>query len=322
MIIHNKFIMAPMKLIISSKNGDCDVDFNIDGDPLFIGGIHLTIICKHYHHVLTMVILKVTFLVSLNQMVQNQYWCIWRYGRSGTNYKLILMEMASQMIMKNSIDCLDPNDADTDDDGILDGNEDKRRDGIIDPDESNPCLADTDSDGIYDGTEVGLTEPQNIEATNLLIGHFVADSNPSTVTSPNNADTDNDGIPDGLEDVNHNGSVDTCEPDPSIQTVDVPVDLDDDGDVDGNDLAEHAKLIDLGTFENCTEVIPAYLGVVTLPADPDGDGILSDGDYSGVVGDYPCPDSVTMNCDDNCTHTSNAGQEDLNANGIGDACDL
>ncbi len=56
-------------------------------------------------------------------------------------------------------------------------------------------------------------------------------------------------------------------------------------------------------------------------ADDDNDGILDDGNASGVIGDDPCTAGNTTNCDDNCQFTANPGQEDSNGNGIGDACE-
>ena len=110
-----------------------------------------------------------------------------------------------------------PCDADSDDDGILDGNEDKNHDGIIDTTagETDPCNPDTDGDGIYDGTEIGLTAPQDPQATDQSQGYFVPDADPSTTTDPTNPDTDGDGVSDGQEDANHNGRVDAGETDPS-----------------------------------------------------------------------------------------------------------
>ena len=42
------------------------------------------------------------------------------------------------------------NDADTDDDGLLDGVEDSNGDGAVDALESNPLESDTDGDGLQD----------------------------------------------------------------------------------------------------------------------------------------------------------------------------
>lgn len=101
-----------------------------------------------------------------------------------------------------------PTDADSDEDGIIDGNEDKDANGAIEPSlgESDPNNPDSDGDGIYDGTEVGLTEPQNPDATELSAESFVPDADPTTTTDPTNSDTDDDGLSDGEEDVNKNGA--------------------------------------------------------------------------------------------------------------------
>jgi formylglycine-generating enzyme required for sulfatase activity len=58
-----------------------------------------------------------------------------------------------------------------------------------------------------------------------------------------------------------------------------------------------------------------------LDADPDGDGMASDGDGSGVIGDAACVGGATEGCDDNCPGVANAGQYDRDEDGMGDACD-
>jgi len=78
--------------------------------------------------------------------------------------------------------------------------------------------------------------------------------------------------------------------------------------------------------------------------DNDADGILDDGDFSGVAGDHPCTGGQLANCDDNaplaenpdqadedgdgvgtvgdnCPDALNPGQQDEDGNGMGDACD-
>ncbi|MBW2661796.1 MAG: right-handed parallel beta-helix repeat-containing protein [Deltaproteobacteria bacterium] len=116
--------------------------------------------------------------------------------------------------------CTDPFDADTDDDGILDGAEDNNHNGVIDPGETDPCKIDTDGDGIQDGTESGITEPvPDPDGNGPLLGTdtnvFIPDADPSTTTDPTDPDTDDDGVSDGQEDANHNGRVDAGETDPS-----------------------------------------------------------------------------------------------------------
>jgi 2',3'-cyclic-nucleotide 2'-phosphodiesterase (5'-nucleotidase family) len=118
--------------------------------------------------------------------------------------------------------CTDPNDADTDDDGLLDGEEDANHNGVVDAGETNPCNADTDGDGIQDGTEVGRTsgvpDPDGegpLLGTNTAV--FIPDADPTTTTDPRNPDTDGDGVRDGVEDKNANGRVDPGEGNPNVK---------------------------------------------------------------------------------------------------------
>jgi len=115
-------------------------------------------------------------------------------------------------VVENSVLCLDANDDDSDDDGILDGNEDADHDGVVDAGETDPCEEDTDNDGLLDGTEIGLTAPQGSDTD---LGIFIADADPTTTTDPLNNDTDDDDWLDGEEDTNYNGSVDAGEKDPN-----------------------------------------------------------------------------------------------------------
>ncbi len=99
-------------------------------------------------------------------------------------------------------------DADSDDDGILDGQE-KDWNGDADNDGNiNAREYDSDNDGINDGTEVGIGEADLHNHTDINAGHFIVDDDPETVTDPTNPDTDGDGILDGDEDKNHDGEYD------------------------------------------------------------------------------------------------------------------
>ncbi len=107
-----------------------------------------------------------------------------------------------------------PNDADTDDDGIPDGVEDANGNGIVDPGETNPRRADSDGDGLKDGTELGYTLADAGPGTNPAF--FRPDLDPTTTTDPLNADMDGDWLTDAEEDVNRNGRVDAGESDPNL----------------------------------------------------------------------------------------------------------
>jgi hypothetical protein len=58
-----------------------------------------------------------------------------------------------------------------------------------------------------------------------------------------------------------------------------------------------------------------------IQLDHDGDGILDDGDASGVDGDLPCTGGATTGCDDNCPDDPNSDQADADGDLIGDVCD-
>jgi uncharacterized protein (TIGR03382 family) len=120
---------------------------------------------------------------------------------------------------------LDPNDADTDDDGVSDGD-----DGTTDTDgdgQLDAADADSDNDGLNDGTERGVTADSASPGTDQSSPNFQPDTDPSTTTDPRNPDTDGDSLKDGTEDANHDGNVGDTESDPN------DADTDDGGENDG-----------------------------------------------------------------------------------------
>ncbi|MCQ8186485.1 Ig-like domain-containing protein, partial [Parvularcula maris] len=153
-------------------------------------------------------------------------------------------------LAETSIWNTDPNDPDTDDDGLSDGyeveinsdplvfNEDTDGDGLSDAEElvfgTDPTKADTDEDGLSDKVEIdaGL--------------------------SPLNPDTDNDGIPDGEDDLDGDG---LSNADEVARGTDI-----NGADTDGDGL------------EDGEEVFAGADGYITDPfdTDTDGDG-MSDG---------------------------------------------
>ena len=117
--------------------------------------------------------------------------------------------------------CTDGADADTDDDGILDGDEDVNHNGQTDAGETNPCQLDTDEDDLQDGTETGIVNPVAdpdgdgpVQGTDITV--FQPDLDPGSTTEPLNSDTDGDALEDGAEDANHNGRLDSGETDPNV----------------------------------------------------------------------------------------------------------
>ncbi len=157
----------------------------------------------------------------------------------------------------------DPNDADTDDDGLLDGDEvsfdsDSDGDGLI-----NMLDVDSDNDGLFDGTEMG--KPCNNPATAIQLGFCRPDSDAGqTTTDPIDPDTDGDGKTDGSEDANLNGSVDAGE-----GNTNDPADPNTTKDFDGDGLSDSLE---------------AFLGSDTKDADSDDDGHL-DGDENNPSAD-------------------------------------
>ena len=94
-----------------------------------------------------------------------------------------------------------PNDADTDDDGVPDGQEDTDSDGLTNLREqelgTSPTESDTDGDGVSDGLEVS-------RGTNPLVADPRNDpplggGAPPIVATPDRRDTDGDGLTDSAE---------------------------------------------------------------------------------------------------------------------------
>jgi hypothetical protein len=122
----------------------------------------------------------------------------------------------------------DPNDADSDDDGVIDGAEiapgqDGDGDGLI-----NGLDSDSDNDGLFDGTEMGFDCSNT--ATNPNANQCIPDADMgATTTNPLNPDTDNGGVSDGSEDFNKNGQFEPGEGDPNNPADDASI-MDSDGD--------------------------------------------------------------------------------------------
>jgi Bacterial TSP3 repeat len=205
----------------------------------------------------------------------------------------------------------DPNDDDTDDDGLLDGNET----GTWCPSNSatDPLSADTDGDGINDGTECGLIAPQG---SNTNPGVFMADGDSATTTNPADDDTDNDGLLDGSEDTNSNGAADAGETDPNS------VDSDADGLQDGTEVG---LAVPQGVDTDFNVFVADLDSTTTTDPnndDTDGDGLLDgieDANHNGRLDvgetdplspDTP-PPPPDVSCIDASTGAISAAQEYL-----------
>ena len=77
---------------------------------------------------------------------------------------------------------------------------------------TNPNQFDTDGDGLSDGLELGLINGTPFHTNGNV---FVPDTDPLTTTNPLAADTDFGGVVDGIEDQNRDGAVNTWETDPN-----------------------------------------------------------------------------------------------------------
>jgi hypothetical protein len=205
-----------------------------------------------------------------------------------------------------------PNDADSDDDGVLDGQEispalDSDGDGLI-----NALDPDSDNDGLYDGTEMG--KDCSNPATDASKHHCIADADPATTTNPLNADTDGGGKKDGSEDANRNGKLDAGEGDPTLgHAADDAAIVDTDGD-GLSDLFEVA----IGSNPNDADTDDDGVldGLEPNPADDtDGDGLINvldvdsdnDGLYDGTEMGKDCSNPATNAALGHCTADADMG---------------
>jgi ketosteroid isomerase-like protein len=209
-----------------------------------------------------------------------------------------------------------PNDKDTDDDGLMDGDEDLNHNGVVEQNlgETDPRNIDTDGDLVQDGTEKGIT----VATVNTDTSVFKPDADPSTTTNPLYWDSDYDGLADGVEDDGEcnsayaqNGRVDECETDP------LDDDTDDDGLTDGPWGSEDMNANGRWDPEETN----------ALNADTDGDGI-QDGTEKGLTKPEGFSTDLAVFIPDEdpwtTTDPTNAdsdgdgipdGEEDLNKNG-------
>ncbi len=226
----------------------------------------------------------------------------------------------------------DPNNPDTDGDGILDGVEDANKNGIADKLngvylETDPTIKDTDGDGIIDGVE---DANHNGEVDKTSTGTFLE-------TDPRIPDTDGDGIDDGTEDANQNGAVDPGETDPRVKNAAPSTDADNDGlpdateaiagtdpnnpDTDGDGILDGVE--DANKNGVADQINGVYVETDPTIKDTDGDGIedgVEDANHNGIVDKTST--GVFLETDPRIADTDGDGfadgAEDANKNGVVD----
>ena len=198
-------------------------------------------------------------------------------------------EISAQSSTTTAVTCLDPNDPDSDDDGVIDGQD------------ALPCDAseteDCDNDGIGNNTD---TDDDN---------DGVLDSNDLYPCDPTQfGDTDGDGVGDGDDiDDDNDGILDVYE-----DTAAGDDDIDNDGIVNSKDLDSDG--------DGCYDVTEAGL------SDPDNNGILGNGavivDAQGRV--TTDTDNTTFTADNNAylSATNSASILDLDSNNTKDFLEL
>ena len=180
--------------------------------------------------------------------------------------------------LREQADMTDPQDNDSDDDGLLDGVETGTGtfvDAIVDTG-TNPLSADSDGDGLSDTIETN---------TGILLN---AESD--TGTDPNSVDTDEDGLLDGFEIANFFDPFDNGETDPiNGASGDIDMDLLDNlaeqalgtdprnGDTDADNLSDLVET-NTGTFVDATNT-----GTNPLVADTDSDRILDADEVNAAI---------------------------------------
>ncbi len=220
---------------------------------------------------------------------------------------------------------------DRDMDGLADHDEDLDADGALDPGETDPDNPDTDGDGLGDGAvRARGTDPRapDSDGDGLADGAEVeAGTNPLSrdtdldglgdgleaigATDPLRADSDGDGLSDGAEDADRDGRVDPGETDPTNPDTDgdgipdgvevrgatspVRADTDGDGLDDGEEDADHDGVVDPGETDplrrdsdedGLPDGAEVAIGSDPLVQDTDEDGLfdgVEDADRDGVV---------------------------------------
>ena len=168
---------------------------------------------------------------------------------------------------------LDPNNPDSDGDGIVDGDEDTDGDGLSDPGEfmlgTDPEIADTNGNGVPDGDE-------DSDGDGLSDGEETRLGDDGVVTNPFDPDSDGDGMNDRYE---SRFGLDPLD----------PTDADDDPDEDGLTNLEESRL-DTDPFD--PDRVPP--SVESIEAARDDEGVFINSSVAVQFSERMRADSLTV----------------------------
>lgn len=209
------------------------------------------------------------------------------------------------------------------------------------PNTPNPDQADTDGDHMGNLCDNCPNDDYNDIDHDGVCGDV--DNCPNTANS-SQTDTDADDLGDACDNcptASNPGQADSDEDHIGNLCDDCPNDDDNDMDDDGicgdvdncpevaNDNQTNSDADEIGdACDNCPTLSNPdqensdndTLGD-SCDADDDNDGILDDGNGSGTIGDNPCIDNNTIECDDNCQLILNPDQVNSDTDTFGNACD-